>query len=98
MTPTRIQRSRARGWRKPDGVVCVTRGTKWGNPYRVGSEGVADNAAAVALYRAHLARNPTIVAAARLNLRGKVLACWCALDVPCHADVLIEIANAEVAP
>ena len=26
-------------------------------------------------------------------LRGKNLACWCALDVPCHADVLLELAN-----
>ncbi len=30
-------------------------------------------------------------------LRGKNLACWCALDAPCHADVLLEIANAPVA-
>jgi len=28
-------------------------------------------------------------------LRGRNLACWCALDQPCHADVLLEIANAE---
>lgn len=27
------------------------------------------------------------------DLRGKNLACWCALDAPCHADVLLEIAN-----
>ena len=27
-------------------------------------------------------------------LRGKNLACWCALDQPCHADVLLELANA----
>lgn len=26
-------------------------------------------------------------------LRGKNLACWCSLDGPCHADVLLEIAN-----
>lgn len=26
-------------------------------------------------------------------LRGKNLACWCPLDQPCHADVLLEIAN-----
>ena len=28
------------------------------------------------------------------ELRGKDLACWCPLDKPCHADVLLEIANA----
>lgn len=27
------------------------------------------------------------------ELRGKDLACWCKLDAPCHADVLLEIAN-----
>lgn len=27
------------------------------------------------------------------RLRGKNLACWCALDKPCHADVLLELAN-----
>jgi hypothetical protein len=29
-------------------------------------------------------------------LRGHDLACWCPLDQPCHADVLLELANAEV--
>jgi len=28
------------------------------------------------------------------SLRGKNLACWCNLDAPCHADVLLELANA----
>ena len=32
----------------------------------------------------------------RALLRGKDLACWCPLDQPCHADVLLEIANQEV--
>lgn len=27
-------------------------------------------------------------------LRGKNLACWCRLDQACHADVLLELANA----
>jgi hypothetical protein len=26
-------------------------------------------------------------------LRGKNLACFCALDQPCHADVLLRLAN-----
>lgn len=29
------------------------------------------------------------------ELRGKDLACWCPLDQPCHADVLLEIANRD---
>jgi hypothetical protein len=27
------------------------------------------------------------------DLRGKDLACWCPLDKPCHADVLLRLAN-----
>ena len=33
--------------------------------------------------------------AALAELRGHDLACWCPLDQPCHADVLLEIANAS---
>jgi hypothetical protein len=31
------------------------------------------------------------------ELRGKNLACWCPLDQPCHADLLLELANADPA-
>ena len=27
------------------------------------------------------------------ELRGRDLACWCPLDQPCHADILLELAN-----
>lgn len=30
-------------------------------------------------------------------LRGKNLACWCRVGDPCHADVLLELANATAA-
>jgi hypothetical protein len=36
-----------------------------------------------------------MAARAKAELRGKDLACWCRLDQPCHADVLIELANAS---
>lgn len=32
----------------------------------------------------------------RAELAGKNLACWCPPDQPCHADVLLELANTEV--
>lgn len=35
--PERIQLSRAKGWRKPDGAIVVSRPSKWGNPFMVGS-------------------------------------------------------------
>ena len=30
------------------------------------------------------------------ELRGKNLACFCPLDRPCHADVLLELANGDL--
>jgi len=45
---------------------------------------------AVNMFRALLTANYTSVE----ELRGKHLACFCALDAPCHADVLLELANA----
>ena len=38
-------------------------------------------------------RQPPTAEEIRADLAGKDLACWCSLDKPCHADVLIEIAN-----
>ena len=29
----------------------------------------------------------------RAELGGHDLVCWCPLDAPCHADVLLEVAN-----
>lgn len=30
----------------------------------------------------------------REQLAGRDLACWCALNAPCHADILLKVANA----
>ncbi|AJA43374.1 hypothetical protein VC60_gp73 [Mycobacterium phage Sbash] len=53
----------------------------------------ADDAAywAVQAYRRDL--TDELVAAARAELRGHDLVCWCPLDQPCHADVQLELAN-----
>jgi hypothetical protein len=49
---------------------------------------------AVAFYRKMIEGSP-LRNNATIGLRGKDLACWCPLDRPCHADVLLEIANRE---
>jgi hypothetical protein len=86
----RVQQRRVKGWRKPPGAVSVVRGTRWGNPFTVGIHAV-DNAEAVAMFRAYLAEHPELVDAARRELRGKTLMCFCRPDLPCHADVWLEI-------
>jgi len=104
--PQRIQMRRTAGWRKPPGVVYVGRPTAWGNPWRVGGKahGALDPATAVAHYQDALLkaelRDPQDRALLdRLDeLRGRDLACWCDLDQPCHADVLLHFANTEREP
>ena len=34
----------------------------------------------------------------RRELAGKTLACWRPPDLPCHADVLLEVANPRHQP
>jgi Domain of unknown function (DUF4326) len=94
-TPKRIQRKRTKGWKMPEGVVYVGRPTKWGNPFRLSDQ--HSTGEIVRQYREWLSlslpgeqlKNDSVV-----ELRGKDLACWCPVDQPCHADVLLEIANA----
>ena len=97
--PRRVQLRRSKGWRMPPNTVKVDRTTRYGNPYQAGQDGDGDRAHLVGLYRDYLARpeQADLVAHIRTSLAGKNLACWCPLDGPCHADVLLEIAN-EGAP
>jgi hypothetical protein len=87
----------------------ITRPGKWGNPFsiadtaaRYGLDRDAAQAKAVALcgawLRGTLERKlspgaPPGRAEIRAELAGHNLACWCKPGTPCHADVLIELAN-----
>ncbi|MDG4818260.1 DUF4326 domain-containing protein [Micromonospora sp. WMMD956] len=89
----RIQRRRTPGWRMPAGAVYVGRPTRYGNPYPATTPTAAGRAAAVEQYRQWIATHPDLIAAARRDLAGRDLACWCPPDQPCHADVLLTVAN-----
>jgi hypothetical protein len=108
MTPVRIQRKRTRGFnlqeesKRVNGleVVYVGRPTVFGNNHRLGYCVVCrkehDRAEAVAEHREEAERafyKENDLWGLKLMLRGKNLACWCPLDKPCHADVLLELAN-----
>ena len=107
MAPRRIQLRRAKGWRKPAGAVVVARPSKWGNPFRVGDfigSPAEARGYAVDAYQQWLdgmrdpfdsGQKPPTCEAIRRELRGRDLACWCPLDQPCHADVLLRLANEE---
>jgi hypothetical protein len=109
-SPHRVQLSRRAGWRMPENTVKVSRPSRWGNPYRIGDRvtvtafGTGDVVQTIAylhpwqavdLYRLWIMSQLLEVPA---DLTGKNLACWCPLDRPCHADVLLAIANPGWAP
>jgi len=89
--PARLQRSRRRDARLPEEAVVVTRPTRWGNPHPLELGRVE----AVRRYRRDLlaGRLAITVDDVTRELRGRDLACYCPLDQPCHADVLLDIAN-----
>lgn len=93
--PERVQLSRRKGWRKPENTVVVSRPSKWGNPYSIEDHG-RDHA--LSLYRNDLENSWAgwaIYNRIREELAGKNLACWCPLDLACHADILLELANRD---
>lgn len=103
--PKRIQRKRVKGWRMPENTIYVGRGSKWGNPHRVGIS-LAKNQDgtyrymtaedAVKAYKDYIHYWTFTASENRLDLselKGKNLCCWCKEGQPCHVDVLLEISN-----
>jgi hypothetical protein len=90
--PQRIQRKRTKGWRMPADTVYVGRPTKWGNPFEYQNRQKCVDAYRNVL-ELHKKDSPEWFEKYITPLRGKNLACWCLLDQPCHADVLLELAN-----
>lgn len=80
----------------PPDAVYVGRPSKWGNPFEIGKDakGVYWNRQDVInLYEAWLQSNEKEGLMLELHeLKGKDLVCWCA-PLPCHADILLELAN-----
>src|SRR5438128_1517988 len=89
MAAQRIQRRRAKGWRMPATAVYVGRGSRWGNPFVVGTDGTREQCMTlyVALVRGYLCiskerehidqQKATLQALKRVtDLRGLDLACW----------------------
>lgn len=106
--PERIQRRRTKGFVMPAAAIYVGRPSRWGNPYRIGEKLIqiahvrmvrpdgADAEDIVWAYRHALCWNilPGPVFLSQVaELAGHDLACWCPIGQPCHADVLLELAN-----
>lgn len=84
--------------------MSVARPTMWGNPFKIGQEltfpfnevfgsHVRDRAHAVEIFTTFARITVAYEDLVRMELRGRDLACWCPPSEPCHADVLLKIAN-----
>jgi hypothetical protein len=107
--PVRIQLKRTKKWRKPPGAIVVCRPSRFGNPFRIGmfvsDHGVLKTKAdCVNVYRewvllmlsgSYGKRPEQAVLMGKIlrDLEGRDLACSCKPGEPCHADVLLELAN-----
>ena len=110
--PVRIQRKRTKGWRMPENTTYVGRPTKWGNPFPISRLLSQDSAYRLFEWlllgedgdpytprqKFFMSRGKGYPRTDLQELRGRNLACWCPLDQPCHADVLLDLANQEPAP
>lgn len=83
--------------RKQPFDVYVGRPSRWGNPFKIGRDG--DRETVIAKYRKWLLNQPDLVEAARRELRGKILGCWCCPPegfrgrLLCHGQILAAVAN-----
>jgi hypothetical protein len=75
----------------PKKAVYVGRPTKWGNPYGLG---MGREWCLHMFEFNYLAKHPELIEAAKKELKGKDLVCFCA-PLRCHADIWLRIANEE---
>lgn len=74
----------------PPGAVYIGRGSKWGNPYRIGPDGNRDTVCE--LYKEDRLNHREFVEMVKLELKGKDLVCFCK-PARCHGDDLLRVAN-----
>ncbi len=75
----------------PAGAIYIGRGSKWGNPFRIGPDG--DRATVIAKQECWL-RDQHHLLRELDELRGHDLVCFCA-PLACHGDLLLWLANAS---
>lgn len=84
--PYRVMQDGGFMWVEPEGKALTCSTDRMENRIEKQTE-------AVELFRERWV--PLHTEAIRTELAGKNLACWCPHDLPCHADVLLELANHE---
>jgi Domain of unknown function (DUF4326) len=76
----------------PKNAVYVGLGSPYGNENKIGKDG--NRAEVIEKYRVWLETQPALIERVKRELKGKDLVCYCA-PLPCHGDLLLQIANSE---
>ena len=98
MPPNTVKVDRSSRWGNPFVIGEAADAKKLGKKAPAELRGVVtrDREEAIELFNLWIHGPSEVAAAWRASvheLRGKNLACWCPLDGPCHAEVLLELAN-----
>jgi hypothetical protein len=72
--------------------VYIGRGSKWGNPFKIGQHGTRDEVIEkyIDLFMKSELKDQVY------ELEGHNLICWCA-PLRCHGDFLLKMANSRIA-
>ncbi len=78
-------------WKTDDNFVYIGRGSKWGNPYRIGKDGNREEV--IDKFREYILRGEGRHLLHNLHeVRGKTCVCYCHPQ-PCHGDVIASLAD-----
>jgi hypothetical protein len=72
--------------------IYIGRGSKWGNPYKIGKDGTREEV--IKKYAAYIMDSPELIKDLP-ELRDKVLGCWCKPQ-KCHGDILSQMVDDEI--
>lgn len=75
--------------RKDKFDVYIGRPGKWGNPFEIGPD---TRRQVIEKYECWLLEHPELIEDAKVELKNKILGCWCK-PLACHGDVLAKIVN-----
>lgn len=71
----------------PEDAVYIGRGSKWGNPFKIGIDG--NRSQVISLYEEWLKTQETLLDSID-ELDGKTLVCFCK-PKQCHGDILLKV-------
>ena len=71
--------------------VYIGRGSKWGNPFKLGADGTREEV--IAKYEDWILTQPDLMSSLG-ELQGKTLGCWCSPKA-CHGDVLVRLSDSH---